>query len=835
MIEESCNIFGNIFRETVLIIMGSALLTSYLIVAMCLAIFDFYYGSKAFNKSEAIGKYLGYSAAAAGIVTVSYMISIWSDNYLQVSVASSVYFAGIDWMLVSLVHFEYHITDSQFLKSSSTVRRLIRGYALFDSIVLLINIFWEISVHYVRRDTQIAVYGYEMKPLYIMHLVFTYAMVVMILVILIRKAVKTPRQYRNQYLLNIAALLFVVFINAVFLFLDGDSPLMLIDHSVIGYSIALYLMYWAAFDYRYNDMLKALSLTIINNINQGIVLFDHTGKLIMNNEKAESILRTAKLSRGLTMSDFIASTGLPDDTDATDKLSLQFDPVGNRSVRCDYDRLRDNEGGIIGNLFVFTEPMNDVDLLTGFQRWERFDLLFEQDPSRFDHPTVAVTFDITGLGEINRTSGHEEGDKCIQKLARLLQKHMPQETFFIRGYEAHLIAVCVNYSESDIRRNVDEIINEGGGRVMFGMGMTVASDEDGRGGRNVIGAIKEASRSLHTKKLLSSDSARSQSLNSLVKALQESDSDTEAHVQRTQKMGAALGRRVGLCDSELADLSLLCLLHDIGKIGIPLEILNKPGKLTDDEWAVLRSHAEKGYQIAMSSDELKNIADMILSHHERWDGKGYPNRISGTDIPVLARFIAIVDAYDAMVNDRAYRKAISPEKAQAEIRRCAGTQFDPMLAEEFLRMLEENPEIAVGEKTGGGEVRLFENALENAPDNGNTRQVLYSRYILDLDDNIVEADNNFSEITGYAPAEAVGKLNQLDLIPSDDRAYYMVQVGEQFSKGNVAFLEHDILRRDGRRVRVLCIGKRYFDSALKLYRSEIIISAASYSSSSSKS
>ena len=193
------------------------------------------------------------------------------------------------------------------------------------------------------------------------------------------------------------------------------------------------------------------------------------------------------------------------------------------------------------------------------------------------------------------------------------------------------------------------------------------------------------------KKLLSSKSVHSQTLTSLVRALQESDSDTEAHVRRTQKMGVELGRRVGLSDEQIADLRLLCLLHDIGKIGIPLEILNKPGKLTEEEFAVLRTHVEKGYQIAMSSDELKSIARMILCHHERWDGKGYPEGLSGNSIPVLSRVIAIVDAYDAMVNNRSYRKGLDPETAQEEMRRGAGVQFDPYLTGEFLSMLEENP------------------------------------------------------------------------------------------------------------------------------------------------
>ena len=104
-------------------------------------------------------------------------------------------------------------------------------------------------------------------------------------------------------------------------------------------------------------------------------------------------------------------------------------------------------------------------------------------------------------------------------------------------------------------------------------------------------------------------------------------------------MGAALGKRIGLSDVELSRLSLLCLLHDIGKIGIPLEILNKPGKLSDQEWRILRSHVEKGFQIASSSWELEEIADMIRHHHERWDGKGYPDdAVTGWQEIQLRRF-----------------------------------------------------------------------------------------------------------------------------------------------------------------------------------------------------
>ena len=288
-------------------------------------------------------------------------------------------------------------------------------------------------------------------------------------------------------------------------------------------------------------------------------------------------------------------------------------------------------------------------------------------------------------------------------------------------------------------------------------------------------------------------------------------------------MGTLMGRRIGLSDAQLTALELLCLLHDIGKVGIPLEILNKPGRLTDQEWAVLRTHAEKGYQIAMSSDELKPIAPMILCHHERWDGNGYPQKLSGANIPVLSRIIAVVDAYDAMVNDRSYRKAMPPEAAQAEIRRCAGTQFDPGLADQFLSMLAENAALAQGEKVSEAPDRTFDMPVLPIESEGNAAPIAYSRYLLDTENVVVQVDERFEAITGYTEEEAVGHLLQMDLIPPEERAHYLIQVGNQLSKGDIAYIRHEIVRKDGERIQVACCGRQCYDAAEKAHRTEIIV------------
>ena len=163
--------------------------------------------------------------------------------------------------------------------------------------------------------------------------------------------------------------------------------------------------------------------------------------------------------------------------------------------------------------------------------------------------------------------------------------------------------------------------------------------------------------------------------------------ETEEHGQRLGEFCLMLADELGLSQSDKDELILLSKLHDIGKIGIDDTILNKPGKLSEEEWKVMKQHPEIGYRIAKSTPQLDHIADYILYHHERWDGKGYPEGLAGEEIPLVARILSLADAYDAMTEDRVYRKALSKEEALEEIRRNAGIQFDPKLANIFVKIL----------------------------------------------------------------------------------------------------------------------------------------------------
>ncbi len=148
-----------------------------------------------------------------------------------------------------------------------------------------------------------------------------------------------------------------------------------------------------------------------------------------------------------------------------------------------------------------------------------------------------------------------------------------------------------------------------------------------------------------------------------------------------------MASRAGIGSERIVNLRLLAYFHDVGKVCIPDSILLKPGPLDGDERKIMQSHVEIGRRIMNSISDLSQISEWILRHHEWWNGQGYPLGLKGEEIPVECRLLAIVDAYDAMISDRPYRQAMSKEEAVAELRRCAGTQFDPWLVEKFIATL----------------------------------------------------------------------------------------------------------------------------------------------------
>jgi HD-GYP domain-containing protein (c-di-GMP phosphodiesterase class II) len=205
--------------------------------------------------------------------------------------------------------------------------------------------------------------------------------------------------------------------------------------------------------------------------------------------------------------------------------------------------------------------------------------------------------------------------------------------------------------------------------------------------RDLVEAFKEADDLMYRDKLHKGVDTRSQIISSLLTVMGEKENITQGNTQQLEELCRLVGQELGLSKKQLSDLTLLAHVHDLGKVGVPDKILSKQGPLSEEEWAIMRQHPEKGYRIALSSKNLTGIADLILKHHERWDGKGYPLGIKGPDIPIECRILAIADAFEAMTHERPYQAAMTQGEAIRELWRCSGAQFDPGLVQVFVRVV----------------------------------------------------------------------------------------------------------------------------------------------------
>lgn len=333
------------------------------------------------------------------------------------------------------------------------------------------------------------------------------------------------------------------------------------------------------------------------------------------------------------------------------------------------------------------------DQLTGLYNRTYFESELSKLEGSREYPLTIITADLDGLKLINDTMGHKQGDELIKSCARVLQKPLRKSDILARvgGDEFAIILPQTdeeagNKIVSCIRSAVDNH-NHDHGHPPLSVSLGVASSLGPE--KSLDNCFNEADGIMYKDKLYRSASARGQIVGALLAALAERDYIAEGHADRLQYLCAKLARKVELPAQRFSELALLAQVHDLGKVGIPDNILNKEGLLTDEEWDIMRQHPEKGFRIARSSPDLTSVADLILRHHEKWDGTGYPLGLKGEEIPIECRILAIVDAYDAMTNDRPYSRAKSRDEAVAELEKCAGTQFDAELVEKFLQVLTE--------------------------------------------------------------------------------------------------------------------------------------------------
>lgn len=322
---------------------------------------------------------------------------------------------------------------------------------------------------------------------------------------------------------------------------------------------------------------------------------------------------------------------------------------------------------------------------------------FEEEMNRLNNsrslPLSIILVDINGMRIINDAFGYQEGDNLIRMASKILKSCCrPQDVLSRIGGDE--FGILLPNTTNHMAYEITEIINEACVshntnntaklyEISFSIGYATKLTLE----ESITDMTKAADNHLRNRKLLNRSSSHSDIITSIMATMYAKSAETEEHAKRLSNMARMVGKKMGLQQKRLSELELLSMLHDIGKVGIDDSVLKKPGKLTEEEWVVMKTHSEIGYRIAKSSAELESIAEYILALHERWDGNGYPQGLKGKEIPQLSRIMAVADAYDAMTQDRVYRKAISKEAALEELKKNAGTQFDPEVVKIFIQII----------------------------------------------------------------------------------------------------------------------------------------------------
>lgn len=333
------------------------------------------------------------------------------------------------------------------------------------------------------------------------------------------------------------------------------------------------------------------------------------------------------------------------------------------------------------------EYLSYHDQLTGLYNRRFFNLELERLDTEANLPLTIVMADVNGLKLINDSFGHVMGDELLKKVSGSIIEGSRKNDIIARlgGDEFIILLPRTDIIKAEqIIKNIKNIASKQKIKSI-NISISFGYEVKKKKGQNIKEILKKAEGYMYKKKLFESPSVREKTIKAIISTLHEKNKREEQHSFRTAELCRKMGKALSLPESEIEDLKTAGLLHDIGKIAIEENILNKKERLTSNEREEMKRHPEIGYRILSTVNDMLEISQYVLAHHERWDGCGYPKGLRREKIPLQSRIISIADAYDAMISKRSYSDVMPEEIAVQKLREDAGTQFDPALVNIFIQ------------------------------------------------------------------------------------------------------------------------------------------------------
>lgn len=359
--------------------------------------------------------------------------------------------------------------------------------------------------------------------------------------------------------------------------------------------------------------------------------------------------------------------------------------------------IKDEDGNITGAVIVFRDFIEKKqkqeqilylsyhDQLTGLYNRRFFEEQLKQMDTEDKMPFSLAMVDVNGLKLTNDAFGHKMGDDLLVRVATILEEECTARGVVARIGGDEFILLLPHTTSQETEALVQRIYQRVDHESFHNIVISISVGYDTRRGKekSFDELFTIAEEHMYSRKITESQSMRYKTIQVIQESLNDKNETEKIHAERVSKICREIGEMLALDKETVKELEFVGLVHDIGKITIGEGILTKAGSLTESEYNEVRKHPESGYQILRSVDAYMSFAENVLYHHERVDGKGYPRGLKGEEIPLVARILAIADAYEAMTADRPYKKAVSREEAAAELRRNAGIQFDAQIVAVF--------------------------------------------------------------------------------------------------------------------------------------------------------
>lgn len=551
---------------------------------------------------------------------------------------------------------------------------------------------------------------YERGIYFWVHTAYSYIIILFGILVLARAIFRFPRFFSKQTRFLFAASVIPMIVNITYII----SPELFdwMDITPVSFVVSSVLLSFAIFRYKLLEMIPVAREKIIDNLNDGIMILDSQNRIIEINSSARQMFEINYDEVGKPIDDILKYwpsiiTMVSSKEDNIQK-EIQINKAKKIFLELRVSLIFDKKDNIICRMLIFRDvterktaeeklrQMSFHDSLTGLYNRA----FFEEEIKRLNKvrqlPISIIVADVNGLKLINDAFGHQLGDELLKVSSRIIKRCCRSEDIVSRWGGDEFIILLPKTPGKQAADVMKRITNECEKIKNFKIPLSIALGSSTKLSENaeIKRVIDEAEAKMYKNKVLDSKNTHQTFIESLLKTLYDNDIESEEHTDMVLEISALLGKEFNLSEDKLDELRLAAKLHDIGVVAMDEELIEKTGRLDEFEWEIIKRHSEIGYRIASSSTILASISEYILSHHEWYNGNGYPRGLKDLEIPLISRIITVADAYSVMKTGRAYKDKMDTQEAIDELKRFGGIQFDPLVVEKLIEILERRGELS---------------------------------------------------------------------------------------------------------------------------------------------